>query len=181
MEKFQTSRGEDHWRFGTNSARPLADLSLARTVQGRLLSRGLRNARAKALIMRASSRRTRARETDGACLISPARVICVQAARLLSGLNWTTMTQPFWHTTVIRTYSSHFLEGHRIFRFGLILGSVHHDTDCVKMLSSITTRCSGIWARVPSLPPHPRTLFSGRSEDRKRESGGNRAYQNGCY
>ena len=87
VEKFQTSRGEDHWRFGTNSARPLADLSLARTVQGRLLSRGLRNARAKALIMRASSRRTRAKETNGACLISPVRVICVKAARVLSGLN----------------------------------------------------------------------------------------------
>ena len=93
MEKFQTSRGEDHWRFGTNSARPLADLSLARTVQGRLLSRGLRNARAKALIMRAGSQRTRAnkksdaRETNGACLISLTRVVCVKAARELSGLN----------------------------------------------------------------------------------------------
>ena len=111
--------------------------------------------------MRAGSRRTRAnkksdaRETNGACLISLTRVVCVKAARELSGLNWTTMTQPFWHTTVIRSYSSHYLEDHRIFRLRLILGSIHHDTACVKMLVSITSRCSGIWARVPSLSPIP--------------------------
>ena len=39
-------------------------------------------------------------------------------------------------------------------------------------VGSITSRCSGIWARTPPL----RCLFLGRSEDLTRKSGGNRTY-----
>ena len=44
-------------------------------------------------------------------------------------------------------------------------------------IGSITSRCSGIRAHAPSPEPH----FSGRSEHRKRERGGNRAYEQYRY
>ena len=44
-------------------------------------------------------------------------------------------------------------------------------------VGSITSRCSGIWARAPPLC----CLFLGRSEDLTRKSGGNRAYTKAPY